>query len=475
MRVDRSRRTVAIGVVVLAVAAAWVADRELSSSSPATPTVPASAVLAGAGASSSAWYCSATAEAPEGTAATVLVTNAGNRAVTVAIETFPVAKPGAAAVGMPSGSQPMAVPAGSQVAAPVAGGATEVLVHGGAVGVAEELSGPAGWSDAPCASSTSPDWYFPQGKTTAGNGLQLAMFNPTPTAAVVDVSFVTTSGATVQPPAYQGLSVEPGTVLVENIGDHIPDATFASEVSAPTGTVVADEVDEGNALGQGWVSIMSGIDAPEATWAFPESAVVPQGTNDFTIFDPADGSATVTVSFALNEGKATPLVLHVPGHATTTLAAEAQTRIPAGSIFGLRFTSSGPGVVVSRNAYAPGAAPANTGLTQGLPGGLRRWLVPPAPPGRIPLHLALLNLGPKTIEVRVTGFGAAGERLPAQAPVAVPPGGAVVVVPSPTMPVGLMPTEVTADGPLVAELEPAPSGAPGVSVIPAWPLLDPTG
>ncbi|MDE3086987.1 MAG: hypothetical protein KGJ77_09500, partial [Acidobacteriota bacterium] len=120
-------------------------------------------------------------------------------------------------------------------------------------------------------------------------------------------------------------------------------------------------------------------------------------------------------------------------------------------------------------------APASTGVTQGLPGGLRRWLVPPIPPGRIPLQLALMNLGSRRVQVRTTARGTAGRALPGAAPVVLAPGSTVAVQSSPATPVGLLPLEVTADGPIVVELEPGPAGATGVSVVPAWPLLDALG
>ena len=403
----------------------------------------------------------------------MLVTNAGTRTVTVELETFAVTKPGASSGGgSPSATQPVSVPAGSQVAEPVTGGAAEVLVEGGAVGVAEEFSGPLGWTDAPCAGTTSPNWYFPQGKTAGGGGLQLVLFDPMPSPAVANVAFVTTAGAVVAPPAYQGVPVEPGAVVVENVGDHVPDGSFATEVTAASGALVADEVDEGTAPGgQGWMSVVGGVDAPATTWAIPESPQVPGGSNEFTILDPSGEPATVTVSFALSQGVATPLVLKVPAHATTAVASENQTRIPANTLFGLRFTSSGPGVVVGRTTYVAGAAPATTGVTLGLPGGFRRWLVPPTPPGRIPLQLALMNLGSRRVQVRTTALGAAGRAQPGGAPIVLPPGAAVAVPPSPATPVGLQPLEITADAPIVVELEPGPAGATGVSVVPAWPLL----
>ena len=79
------------------------------------------------------------------------------------------------------------------------------------------VSGPLGWSTAPCASRTAAQWAFAGGSTTAGNSLTLALFDPAAPAAVVNITFLTTTGL-VTPQAYQGLVVPPGRLVVENVG-----------------------------------------------------------------------------------------------------------------------------------------------------------------------------------------------------------------------------------------------------------------
>ncbi|HLX89058.1 MAG TPA: hypothetical protein VKR22_11455, partial [Acidimicrobiales bacterium] len=50
-------------------------------------------------------------------------------------------------------------------------------------------------------------------------------------------------------------------------------------------------------------------------------------------------------------------------------------------------------------------------------------------------------------------------------------GGMLVVGPNPAPPIGRVPVEVEADGPVVVELDPVPSGAPGAVVVPAWAVV----
>ena len=49
------------------------------------------------------------------------------------------------------------------------------------------VEGPSGWSEAPCASTTSTRWYFASGATSNGNSLYVSLFNPTTSVAVVDL------------------------------------------------------------------------------------------------------------------------------------------------------------------------------------------------------------------------------------------------------------------------------------------------
>lgn len=467
MIAERRRRPLVVGAALLVVAGVSTAAA-LVPNRPSAPTrVPASAVLAGAGAASSAWYCAGVADAPLGTQAALLVVNANPRPVSGTIDTVPVGSQVAA-------PQSFSVPADKQVVLPVVTGATTVLVHGGAVAVEQVLSGPLGPSAAPCASSTSTSWYFAQGSTASGFAVQVALYNPLPTPAVVNVTFVSATGGAVEPPAYQGVPVGAGTVVVENVGDHVQnDPSVATEVSALSGSVVAAEIVQTAGPGGNGLSLVDGVSTPSPRWAFAANADLSGGGTWFSIFNPSHQTCTVTVSFALAQGEAAPLVVRVLGQSLLSVAAQDLTRIPTGTLFGLVFSaSSGRGIVVARTAASPAGVVPSIGVTQGQPDGVHRWLVPAVVPGELPWGLALLDMASRPVHVELHGFASGGRLvlLPGQSAFTLQPG-ILKVIPSPGTPVGWSPSEVTADGPVAVQLDPVPAAPPGTATVPAWPLL----
>lgn len=447
-----------------------VADAVVGPSAPPSPgPPPASAVVADAGATSSAWYCAGLAVV----SGAVLVTNPGRTPVTGSVRSQ---APGS----QNSTTETFAAPPDQQVAVNVPQGAATVSVTGGGVGVLEAVNGPSGITASPCASRAASAWYFAQGSTAGGNTTAVAVFNPLPTPAVVNVSFVSASGGTVVPPAYQGIPLPPGQSVVDNVMDHVPNVdTLATEVTALSGDVVATLLDQAPGPGHGGASFLDGTTVPRPMWAFAQNENVSGGDNYFTVYNPTSTPATVTVSLSLTQGQAAPLVLHLPPQSTITLNAQAQTRIPAGAPYGITFASrsgpmgTGPGIVVARTAASNGNTNPAVGVSSGQAGGTDRWLVPPVPPAQSPASLAIVDLAPGPVRVTVKGFPLTGPpaALPGAKAVKVLPGSVYVLSPSPATPVGWSPVEVEASGPVAVELDPAPATPPGTAPVVAWPLL----
>src|SRR5439155_3742066 len=84
--------------------------------------------------------------------------------------------------------------------------AATVEVRGGGVVAEHFVLGPGGASVAQCASSASDRWYFADGGTTRDATELLALFNPFPEDAIVDLSFTTEAGG-IEPEALQALVV----------------------------------------------------------------------------------------------------------------------------------------------------------------------------------------------------------------------------------------------------------------------------
>lgn len=471
---DAGRRVVVLTLALGAVVGAAVADHVVGRpSSPASVRGPATAVLGSARASSSAWYCAASAGAPAGTQASVVLMNPSARAVEGRLDTV-------APTGTGSQGTGFAVPPGAQLVLPLpAGTAGRVVLDGGGVGAYEAVAGPLGWSATPCVSAAASQWYFAAGSTAPGVGTQLSLFNPTPSDAVVNVTFVSSTNGVMAPPAYQGLPVPAGSVVVENLSDHVQKVPlFATEVSTLSGTVVAAESTEAGGPGNGGLSLVNGVAAPAAQWGFAQNTDLTGGGNTFTVLNPSAHSTTVRVSIELAQGQATPVTLQVPGSSLASFAAHEQTRIPSNVPFALTFRSSGAGIVVARQTLTPAGTMPTIGTSAGTPGGQSRWLIPPLPfQGASALALGVLNLGRAPLHVTVAAPDASGRlvALPGERRAVLRGGGLLVLGPNPAPPVGRAPLEVVADGPIAVELDPAPSGGPGTVVLPVWPLLDAGG
>jgi hypothetical protein len=341
------------------------------------------------------------------------------------------------------------------------------------VGAAQRVSGPLGASTAPCSSSASSTWYFGSGSTAGGAALQMALFNPLPTPAVVDLSFVAPQGAApIVPPAYQGMPLAPGAVLVENVADHVPgNGSLAAVVEALSGSVVATETQEAGSSPNSGLSVVDGAGRPAPEWCFAANANAPGLI--FTVVNPTAHPVSVTAAIALLQGRATPLTLQVPPVSSLSLAAQGQTRIPPGALFGITFSAaSGAGIVVARQVAGGAPFPQNA-LTSGQPGGTSRWLVPPMPPGQLAGDVALVGLSGRVVHVKVVGIGPSGLQtatMTKRAVVLEPGGLDLVVLQGGSSPIGSEPVVVEADGPVAVQLDPAPAGTPGGEPVALWPL-----
>jgi hypothetical protein len=474
-----------IVVLVAVLIVTGVSDRLVSRTtvSVAVPAVSALSTLRiapTAKTESSAWFCAGGSGAQGGAPATIVLTNAGRRVVHGTMTAVSAVASGAAQPGPWAGAHTVAltVPADGQVAvgADQLGSnglvAAAVVLDGGGVAVSESVQSPLGWSMAPCAPSTATNWYFAHGATAQGGGLILSLFNPSATDAVVNISLVSSTAGYLAPAAYQGIDIAPGSLMTENIGDHVPDdGAVATEVSTLSGAIVATELQSVGTPGDGGISLSLGAPATSSQWVFPQSTGIPSGTVAFHVLNPTTSPAVVSVVIGLSQGAgAEPLSMHVPAQSLVTLNAQSQTRIPIGVPYSLTFTSTGTGIVVSRQVSAPAGSPAGVpevGDASGVPGGSRRWVLPGAvAPGTGAWALAVVDLGTRATTVKIdtpSGRGIAG-----QAVRRVDPGSPLFVGPNPGAPFGTAPFEVSAGQPVAVELDMLPVAQPGVVVMPSF-------
>ena len=92
-----------------------------------------------------------------------------------------------------------------------------------------------------CTRTAAPDWYFASGTTVDGSQQELLLFNPFGDDAIVDVSFITDTGA--QEPAGAAGARRAATVAGHGprAGLGAAPAHVAAHVHARTGRVVAEQ------------------------------------------------------------------------------------------------------------------------------------------------------------------------------------------------------------------------------------------
>jgi hypothetical protein len=474
------RRWLVLTLVVAVLAGLAVAARTPGKGSPGGPPPESAAAVGAPDAESSAWYCTGQSTAAGQVApGSVILTNTGRRAVTGTISA--VTDTGAkveAGVSVPARSQQIA-----DIPVPATGSwiSEAVVLSGGGVAVTQATDGPTGWSESPCLSSTSQQWYFPGGVTTGSYALFIALFNPTSTPDVVDLGFVTPTGS-VHPINFQGIVLQPGQMQVESVAPFVQEkSNVSTTVVSRTGRVVASELQLLSGNGSG-LAIVPGSPRPEDEWTIPQSAEVANGSSSIDVFNPGPTTEDVTVRIRLSSGPVAPFVDRVSPGSTWVLQTDTQTRIPQGDLYSAVIAArGGPGVVAGRIVIAPttslapqgGLSTAVDALTSSSPS--LRWVVPslgsstqPALPGASPFTLALTNLSAGRETYVIDVMGPSGLRTIAKGAI----GASMSLWLGPTVlsRAGLTPLIVTASGRAAVSEDIGPTGTMGVVTMPGLPL-----
>ncbi len=319
-----------------------------------------------------------------------------------------------------SNEQSVDVPAGRTTAvnpgAGLAGGsiASSLAFTGGGVAVDQEVSGAGGWSLTPCASTVASQWYFPSGSTAGGNSLTLSLFNPTSTAALADVTFLTSNGL-LTPQPFQGIVVGPGQLVDEDVGSYaqsLPE--LATVVSVISGALVADEF-------QQWVGPSAGLSVDlgaiqtSAVWHFAATTTAAGSTVGFEVGDPSSSPVTVTFSAMLPSATVVPRTLTVAGFSTASFSPSSTPGWPSRTPFALTVQAGAP-VIVGESVTAPAGTPApGQGHSPGTSTPAREWLVPAPSAAGAPAtgiatsirSLSVVNTGDRPCRVTISALGRA--------------------------------------------------------------------
>jgi hypothetical protein len=336
--------------------------------------------------------------------------------------------------------------------APIADPGVVVETQGGRAVVEHTLTRAGDTAMGPCAREPSTEARFAAGTTSKGSELWLALFNPFPDDAIVDVEAVTDAGRRA-PVRLQGIVVPRLTRVSVPIHEDIQRVdTVATQVSVRRGRVIAEQSqfldgsDQRRGLGLSLGSELA------TSWRFP-IGVSGSGRQDrIVLANPSGRDAQVTVSFALDAAAAVePVRLVLPA---TSVVSPDLSRVPGDIPYSARVRSSVPIVAESVGAFgAPQAADVRgIAIDPGFVTGARVWAVVPSRLGTQSTDsLALVATDGRRHRARVVVRGPDGDQVLATA--AVPAVGRVVIeMPKVTRRPNLA-LLVLADGPVVVARE----------------------
>lgn len=475
-----SRRLLAAVILVGALVAAGVVDSRTDADPPEAAGGPQMPVAASASARSSVFFCTGATARSEGAAnGTVVIANAGDRAVRGTITASPSEGERASApVEVPPAAR-VDVTLTDLVSAPYA--SAMVVLDGGDAVVELVTSGPLGTAITPCASAASQEWYFAEGVTTRDASEVLSLFNPFPEDALVDLSFMTEEGE-VTPEDLTGLTVPGQDMVAVDLADYVQRRQeVSSTVEVRTGRLVVARLQSFDGTnGRKGVSLALGAPSPGLSWYFPDGIAGDGVTERFQLFNPSSSEASVEITLGLQEGTAEPILLVVPPQSRLSVVANDEARIPKDQPHtAIVEEVSGVGIVAERSIDA--AAPSSrqgSAYVLGARIAARQWV---AAAGQVSdtVQEELVVLNPTAAPARVSVAlldGGSPAPVATLQDVEVAAGGRwAVVVNEAVRRAGPVPLLVTADRDIVVEYGVHRTGALGTARTMAVPLRDDEG
>ena len=208
---------------------------------------------------------------------------------------------------------------------------------------------------APCATHASSDWYFAAGSSVHGAQTWLSLLDPFADDAVVDVVAFTENGIR-EPGSLQGIDVSHQSRLVVRIDQAVAEQRIvAIAVHARGGSLVVatQSVVEPRAHSLTSASMSLGALAPAPNWMFADNRSLTGASQQLLLANPGDVDATARISVVADVATAIePRVVRVP--ATSAVAVDFSSLIPAGVAYTLVVTSPVPVVAETSDAYVGG-------------------------------------------------------------------------------------------------------------------------
>lgn len=289
-----------------------------------------------------------------------------------------------------------------------------VEVFDGVAVVEQRARHPVGDAVAPCATETSPTWYFADGSTAQGTLEELILTNPFPGVAVVDMRFVTQSGPR-SPQALQGLVLPPRSTTVVRLGDeYAPDEpAVAVSLRATAGQFVAGRAQHYLGGGRLGFTLALGAPAPDDQWWFADGEIGPGVVQSLSMFNPTDAEVVadvVPLGVPLDQSPSEPLQVRVPAGGLATLDLSGLEVLPDGR-HGLLVSSLGePSLVVEQVLTRPAGDFVVTSVVMGVHSASpsQRWYVPVGVDQPTPGALMVVNTTGVEAKVSIADLGPGG-------------------------------------------------------------------
>jgi hypothetical protein len=496
-RAGAAARAPVVAVLASALVLAALIDRAPGSArAPAVAAVAPIPVAAPTRALSSSWFCAGATDDHQGrdhgpAAGQIVIANSGLATASGIVTLVPnQGPPLRVAVTVGPDSRAVVnedVPQGSPWIGAV------VDIDAGAVAVEQQVDGSLGETSTPCATAGSAQWYFATGVTLINSTVDIALLNPYPTDAVVDLSFTTDQGVE-QPPEFQGVVVPPGALVDLNLGDHLRRRqAIATTVTARAGRLVAwkTEVVAPASAGEAVLGTPAAarpladpaaavpgvtvtLGAPDAatTWTWADGLTGGGLEERYVIYNPGTGTADLKLSVNLEQGTAEPFNLTLEPEQVTAVVASQEVRNATGVGHSAVLQSLNGVPVVAVRTLAAAAPSAWSGLGE-LPGGrvpAARWLLGAgrADPG----HEGIVVLyNPGALAVRAALDGLSGRALVPLDAVIIPAGRRAAIQLNQLRPALNEPLVVTSSAPIFAESDLyGQNGTPGISLSYGVPL-----
>ncbi len=287
----------------------------------------------GSDASAGVWYCSEGTSLPgEFAEHSVVIANPSaqdiNAMVTVFASTSTEPKPVSLQVSARS-------QASLHLSEVVAAQFTAALVEvsSGIAVVTQRVQGPTGFDVVPCATRSSQTWHFPTGSTRRDARLLFSLFNPFPTRAVAEFSFITDDGPR-EPRALRGVLVPARSLVVVDVTAEVPRfESLATTINVLAGRLVAGrmQVFDGSDGLEGLIA-GPGIPQAHAQWLFPNGPAAVGIVEHLMLYNPTQQAAqmdiTIHTDAISNANLHPPFEVVVPPQQRVTVVFDALGNFP---------------------------------------------------------------------------------------------------------------------------------------------------